>query len=104
MLGSGRMEIEDQIGQVLDWLDQGLIQRGEVLANAGLALAESGSASYIASLPPWLKQELVEWARGFRKSRTWLIVSNAGERDVSNEGARLLTLVERAGLLNELQG
>jgi hypothetical protein len=102
--GAGRMETKDQIRQVLDWLDQGLIQRGELLAHAGLALADSGSAGDIARLSPWLKQELVEWACGFRESRTWLIVSNAGERDVSNEGARLLTLVERAGLLDELQG
>ena len=94
------MEIKEHIAKLLQWLDEGLVTRGELLPRVGLALVESGSADDIAHLPPWLRQELVAWAREFQQSRTWLLVSNAGERDISAAGGKLLALVEDAGLLD----
>ena len=93
------VETRQRIARVLESLDEGLITRTDVLVNIGLTLAESGSANDITSLPQWLRQELVNWAREFQQSRTWLLVSNAGEKDVSPAGRKLLALVEDAGLL-----
>lgn len=90
----------ERIAQLLKSLDEGLLTKHEMPAHVGLALADAGSVADFASLPSWLQQELIAWGREFRRSQTWLLVSNAGERDVSAAGKRLLALLENAGLLS----
>ena len=88
-----------EVTDALSWFDQQLISRDELLVHVGLGLAASGTAEDIAELPEWLKQDLSDWGKRFRQSKSWLLVSNAGQRDVSPDGARLLELIEACGLL-----
>jgi hypothetical protein len=61
-------------------------------------LVEFGSANDIRQLPLWIRQELVEWARGFERTKIWWLLSSAGERDVSAEGLKLLAMIKEAEL------
>jgi hypothetical protein len=90
------------ISSALEWFDQQLISRDELLVHVGLDLADFGTRDDVAELPEWLKDDLRDWAQRFRKSKSWILVSNAGERDVSSEGRKLLELIEESGMLFHL--
>jgi hypothetical protein len=94
------VETREQVAELLHSLDEGLVTRAEILTHAGLALARSGSVNDVMSWPPWLQQELTDWAREFQQSDTWLLVSNSGEKDVSAAGRKLLALLRASGLLD----
>jgi hypothetical protein len=93
------METSERLAEILQVLDQGVIRPSEVRIHVGLMLAEFGSANDVKDLPPWIREDLVEWAHGFERTKTWLLISSVSDKDVSTQGLKLLDLIKEAGLL-----
>jgi len=84
------------IAEALKLHEQRAFTRRALFISVALELAESGTPEDVAELPVWLRKELFDWADEFEKPpQSWQIVSNAGSRDVTEQGKKLLALLRR---------
>ena len=84
------------IMKALEWYQQRIITREDAFIQVAMELAESGAPEDVAELPEWLRKELFETADQVEKQPDgWLVVSNAGSRDVSAGWRKLLALIRQ---------